>query len=37
MAQKNKIFKSYQGTGYYNTHVPTVILRNVLAGNPHTQ
>ena len=30
MASKNKVFKSYQGTGYYGTHVPTVILRNVL-------
>mmetsp|Transcript_15918 Transcript_15918/g.38750 ORF Transcript_15918/g.38750 Transcript_15918/m.38750 type:complete len:1038 (-) Transcript_15918:416-3529(-) len=30
MAMKNKVYKSYQGTGYYNTHVPTVILRNVL-------
>ena len=30
MASKNQVFKSYQGTGYYGTHVPTVILRNVL-------
>ena len=30
MASKNKVFKSYQGTGYYGTHVPPVILRNVL-------
>ena len=30
MASKNKVLKSYQGTGYYGTHVPTVILRNVL-------
>jgi|TARA_B110000977_G_scaffold26146_2_gene32451 glycine dehydrogenase len=30
MAGKNKVFKSYQGTGYYGTHVPPVILRNVL-------
>ena len=30
MAGKNKVFKSFQGTGYYGTHVPTVILRNVL-------
>ena len=39
MASKNKVFKSYQGTGYYGTHVPTVILRNVLenpAGTPST-
>lgn len=27
---KNKIYKSYQGTGYYNTITPSVILRNVL-------
>jgi hypothetical protein len=30
MASKNKIFKSYIGMGYYNTHVPPVILRNLL-------
>lgn len=30
MASKNKVFKSYIGMGYYNTHVPPVILRNVL-------
>ena len=30
MASKNKVFKSFQGTGYHGTHVPTVILRNVL-------
>lgn len=27
---KNKIFKTYIGTGYYGTHTPTVILRNIL-------
>ncbi len=27
---KNKIFKSYIGTGYYNTLTPAVILRNIL-------
>ncbi len=27
---KNKVYKSYIGTGYYNTYTPTVILRNVL-------
>jgi len=30
MASKNKVYKSYIGMGYYNTHVPGVILRNVL-------
>ncbi len=30
IAKKNKVFKSYIGCGYYNTHTPTVILRNIL-------
>jgi len=30
MMSKNKVFKSYIGTGYYNTYTPTVILRNIL-------
>ncbi|WP_296444675.1 aminomethyl-transferring glycine dehydrogenase [Rhodoferax sp. UBA5149] len=30
IAAKNKIFKSYIGQGYYDTHTPGVILRNVL-------
>jgi glycine dehydrogenase len=30
MAKKNKVFKSYLGMGYYGTHTPNVILRNVL-------
>jgi glycine dehydrogenase len=30
MAQKNKVFKSYLGMGYHGTHVPPVILRNIL-------
>ncbi|MBK7131087.1 MAG: aminomethyl-transferring glycine dehydrogenase [Crocinitomicaceae bacterium] len=29
IASKNKVFKSYLGQGYYNTLVPSVILRNV--------
>ncbi len=29
-ANKNKVFKSYQGMGYYPTHTPNVILRNIL-------
>ncbi len=30
LATKNKIFKSYIGTGYYDTITPGVILRNIL-------
>lgn len=30
LASKNKVFKSYIGTGYYNCITPTVILRNLL-------
>ncbi len=30
LARQNKVFKSYLGTGYYDTHTPTVILRNIL-------
>ncbi|WP_431689127.1 aminomethyl-transferring glycine dehydrogenase [Hahella sp. NBU794] len=29
-AERNKVFKTYIGMGYYNTLTPTVILRNVL-------
>lgn len=30
LASQNKIFKSFIGMGYYNTHTPAVILRNIL-------
>ncbi|KAA0073409.1 glycine dehydrogenase (aminomethyl-transferring) [Paraburkholderia sp. T12-10] len=30
LADKNEVFRSYIGQGYYNTHTPAVILRNVL-------
>ncbi len=30
VAAKNKIFKSYIGTGYYNCYTPGVILRNIM-------
>lgn len=29
LSHKNKVFKSYLGLGYYNTKVPSVILRNI--------
>ncbi|GIV29295.1 MAG: hypothetical protein KatS3mg028_0361 [Bacteroidia bacterium] len=29
IAQKNKIYKSYIGLGFYNTYTPSVILRNI--------
>ncbi|RQH06083.1 aminomethyl-transferring glycine dehydrogenase [Paraburkholderia dinghuensis] len=30
IADKNAVFRSYIGQGYYDTHTPAVILRNVL-------
>ncbi|MCA0376986.1 MAG: aminomethyl-transferring glycine dehydrogenase [Gemmatimonadetes bacterium] len=30
LAAKNRIYRSYLGMGYYGTHVPNVILRNVM-------
>ena len=30
LASLNKIYKSFIGMGYYNTHTPAVILRNIL-------
>ncbi|GAB2799856.1 aminomethyl-transferring glycine dehydrogenase [Halomonas shantousis] len=30
LARQNKVFKTYIGQGYYNTHLPAVIARNVL-------
>ncbi len=30
IAQKNQVFRSYIGMGYYDTHTPPVILRNIV-------
>ncbi len=29
VSQKNKLYKNYIGQGYYDTHTPSVILRNI--------
>lgn len=36
IARKNALFKSFIGQGYYGTHTPTVILRNILETRPGT-
>ncbi len=33
IAGQNKVFKSFIGMGYHNTHVPAVILRNVSSSS----
>lgn len=30
MMSQNKLTKTFIGTGYYDTHVPNVILRNLI-------
>jgi len=30
IARRNRVFRNYIGQGYYGTHVPNVILRNIL-------
>jgi glycine dehydrogenase len=30
IAQKNQVYRSFIGTGYYGTHTPPVILRNIM-------
>ena len=30
IAQKNKVFRSFIGMGYYDTHTPAIIQRNIL-------
>src|ERR1051326_50552 len=35
-AMHNEAWRSYIGTGYYGTHTPAVIQRNVLRSEEHT-
>ena len=40
ISEKNKLYKSYIGMGYYNTYMPNVILRNIFCNpgwfNPYS-